>query len=321
MPALQLTLRYRRSCARSEILAVGVSDGPAPAAYAIYPMAQTSQSWVDVFDLHTQRAQSMMSGTHAVFSPHGDRIATLRDSTVKLNGGVEYHYGSTVVIKDVATGKTLAELKDAHAPPLAWSRDGEMLAASEGTGPGVGRVGVWDVSSGTRAGRVMSHIDTVTHASFTPEHNLVTLSRDGTARLTNVRAAKTISRLEVGAGTGGNPRTLAVTPDGSTVASVWGTAVQVWLPRGSHITSYSLNSVRATEGWPLGISPDGRYMVCRTEDGFDIMDVASGAISCEHKTSVLVTAGAFSSDSKVLLLGTIDGNIEVWDLSKEMEKP
>jgi hypothetical protein len=315
-----MLLRYTRSCSRSEITAVGVSAGPTPSVYAIYPMTQASQSWIDVFDLTTQNALCMVSGSHAIFSPQGDRLATLKDMVVKLSGGVEYHHASVVVVRDLA-GKAVAELKDAHAPPLAWSRDGEMLAASEGTGPGVGRVGVWDVSSGTRAGRVMSHIDTVTHASFTPEHNLVTLSRDGTARLTNVRAAKTISRLEVGAGTGGNPRTLAVTPDGSTVASVWGTAVQVWLPRGSHITSYSLNSVRATEGWPLGISPDGRYMVCRTEDGFDIMDVASGAISCEHKTSVLVTAGAFSSDSKVLLLGTIDGNIEVWDLSKEMEKP
>lgn len=318
-PSLRLTLRYRRSCTRNEILAVGISGGPSPTAYAIYPMAQTSQSWIDTFDLQTQRARSIVNGRHALFNPQGDRIATLKDSTVTLNGGVEYHYCSNVVIRDVATGKIITELKDAHAQPLAWSRDGRMLATSESSSPGHGRVGVWDVRSGARTGRVLSHIDTVTHAAFAPSLELVTLSRDGTARVTNVSTGKTVSRLEIGTGVSGNPRTLNLTSNGSTVASVWGTTVQIWLPRANHVTSYSLGSVRATEGWPLCISPDGSYMACRTEDGFDIMDLSSGVVLWEHKSDVPVTSGAFSPDSKVFLLGTMEGSVEVWDLIKETE--
>ncbi|KAI9166578.1 WD repeat-containing protein [Paramyrothecium foliicola] len=312
---LSLELRCRRSCSRSEITAVGISAGSSPSIYAIYAMAQTSQSWVDIFKLADQSALSMFAGTHAIFSPQGDRVATLKDLVIKLSGGVEYRHSSVVVIRDVATGKTVSELKDAHGEPLAWSRDGRILAVNDTANtPGSGRVSVWDVRSGNRVGRLMSHIDTVTHAVFTPACELVTVSRDGTARVSNSAAGKTISRLEVGPGASGNPRTLAVSPEGSTIASVWGSTVQLWLPRANHITSYNLGTVRATEGWPLCISPDCRYMACRTEDGFDIMGVASGTVLWEYHTETLFTAGAFSLDSKTLVLGTMDGNVEVWDM-------
>lgn len=82
------------------------------------------------------------------------------------------------------------------------------------------------------------------------------------------------------------------------------------------MTSYSLGAVRATEGWPLCISPDGRYLACRTEDGFDVMEVSSGAVVSSVESGVLVTAGAFSPDSSVLLLGRMDGVVEVWDLEE-----
>jgi WD40 repeat protein len=167
----------------------------------------------------------------------------------------------------------------------------------------------------------MSHIDKVTHAAFMPDQKLVTLSRDGTVRITDPRTSKTVAKLEI-EGTGStNPRLLAVSPNGRTIVSLWGTTVHIWLPQANHLTSYNLTSTRTTEGWPLSISPDARWMLSRTETGFDIVDVASGRIAWEvHEdggVGDMVTAASFSADTTVLILGRMNGSVEVWDLDEE----
>lgn len=308
---LDLSLRYQRACSRAEITSVGIAPSTS-AAYAIYSSGQITKSWIDIFDLAIQRSCTKTGGPHAVFGPQGNRIATLRDWSVQLAGGVEFQHSSTVIIRDFTTGKTVTELKEARSEPVVWSHDGRFIAAGEGRN----RMGMWDVKTGTRVGRVVSHIDNVIHAAFTSDLHLVTLSRDGTLRITNPVTMKTISRLEVSSST--NPRALAVSPDGTRIVSIWGTTVNIWLPRTNDLTSYNLNTVRRTEGWPLCISPDCRYMACWTEDGFDIMDVSTGAVVFERQEDVLITSGAWSADGGVLVLGRMDGVVQVWDVRDRM---
>ncbi|KAH7170175.1 WD40-repeat-containing domain protein [Dactylonectria macrodidyma] len=304
-----LTLRYRRLCSKAETTTVGISPANS-AAFAIYTAGQTAQTWIDVFDLNSQRGYCKTSGSDATFAPQGNRLATVRDWTVQLAGGVEYRHNTTVLLRDVMTGKTSSELKQASGAPVAWNSDGKLLAASEGQN----RMGIWDVRTGVRIGRVMSHIDTITHAAFMPDNSLVTVSRDGTLRITNVATAKTLRRLEMGNENSANPRGLSVSPDGRRIVSIWGTTVHVWLPRSNDLTSYGLNSVRRNEGWPLCISADCRLIACRTEDGFDIMDVDSGEVVLARDEDVIVTAAAFSVDGQTLVLGKMDGHVEVWDV-------
>ncbi|KAJ4158430.1 uncharacterized protein LMH87_008956 [Akanthomyces muscarius] len=319
---LGLSLRYRKLAARSEIHSVGLSADPLrPVACATFNGGQMDQVWLDIFDLDSQRGLSKVPGGHAAFAPPAApasassvaRVATLRDWTVQLGPGVDYRHSTSLLLRDVHTGKSLLEIKGASGDPVAWSPDGRAVAAAE---PRRHRVGVWDTRTGNLLGRVVSHIDRVEFAAFAPDMNLVTASRDGTLRVTNPATSKTVAKLEIEGLGAGNPRALAVAADG-TIASVWGTSVHVWTPRANHLTSYTLASVRRAEGSPLALSPDGRYMACWTEDGFDVMEVRSGATVAARNGGALVTAAAFSADASVLLLGRMDGHLEVWDLSRK----
>ncbi|TQV94450.1 hypothetical protein V2A60_005493 [Cordyceps javanica] len=318
---LGLSLRYRKLAARSEIHSVGLSaDARDPIAYATFNGGQMDQVWLDIFELNSQRGLSKVPGGHAAFAPavgggtSTARVATLRDWTVQLGPGVDYNHSTSLLLRDVHTGKSLLEIKGACGDPVAWSRDGRAIAAAE---PRRHRIGVWDTRTGALLGRVVSHIDKVAFAAFTPDMHLVTASRDGTLRLTNPATSRTIARLEIEGLGAGNPRALVVAADGGTVVSVWGASVHVWMPRASHVTSYTLASVRRAEGVPLALSPDGKYMLCWTEDGFDIMDVLSGATVAERPGGALVTAAAFSADAGAVLLGRMDGFLEVWDMAKK----
>ncbi|KAI5465431.1 WD40-repeat-containing domain protein [Mariannaea sp. PMI_226] len=306
-PRIGLSLRFSRVCSKAEITSVGISPSTS-AAFAIYKAEQASQSWIDVFDVKTQRGYSKTSGSQAVFSPQGNSIATVRDWTVQLTGGVDIHHSSSILIRDATTGKTSSELKAVTGETIAWSKDGRVLAVGEERN----RVGVWDTRTSKRIGRVMSHFDTITHAAFMPDNSLVTASRDGTLRITNPATAKTLRRLEIEGSS--IPRALAISLGGHRIVSIWGTTVHVWMPYSNDLTSYNLNSVRAKEGWPLCISPDGRYLVCRTEDGFDIMSMASGEVVFERDSDTFVTAGEFSLDGNILILGKMDGTVDVWDV-------
>ncbi|KAM3458560.1 hypothetical protein MY3296_000318 [Beauveria thailandica] len=315
---LTLRLRYRKLTARSEIRSVGLSaDAHNPIAYATFNGGQMDQVWLDVFELNSRRGLSKVSGGHATFAPpvgaSASRIATLRDWTLQLGPGVEYVHSTSLLLRDLHTGKTALEIKGACGDPVAWSPDGRAVAAAE---PRCHRVGVWDARSGALLGRVVSHIDKVDFAAFTPDMHLVTASRDGTLRITDPATSRTTAKLEIEGPGAANPRALVVA-DNDTMMSVWGASVHVWTPRANHLTSYTLASVRRTEGVPLALSPDGKYMLCWTEDGFDIMDVLSGETVAERPGGALVTAAAFSADASVVLLGRMDGFLEVWDIARK----
>ncbi|KAM0452925.1 hypothetical protein ACHAO4_005344 [Trichoderma viride] len=329
--SLSLTLRFARPASRSEITAVGISPS-STVAYAIYAGAQTDQPWIDTFDLRSQTSYSKIIGCVAAFSPKVYsspsspsllRISTITSRSSPASASASSAPASsssssafpriatlsaTLIIREFSSSKPILELKDVTSP-IAWSPDGRSIAAAEPRH----RIGVWDIRTGTRTGRVPGHIDAVTHVAFTPDSHLVTTSRDGTLRVTNPFTMKTLYKLEIESSST-NPRALAVSPDGSTIVSIWGTTVHIWMPQHGQLTSYGLPSTRPCEGWPLCISPDCRYIASWTEEGFDIMDVASGAVICTKEGGPLVTSAAFSTDSKTLVLGRMSGDVEVWNV-------
>jgi hypothetical protein len=80
---------------------------------------------------------------------------------------------------------------------------------------------------------------------------------------------------------------------------------------------YDLDAVRQIEGWPLNISPDCRYVVCRTEDGVDVMDVETGSFLADYPLPAghhLVTSAAFSHNARWLTIGDYHGRVTVLEV-------
>ncbi|KAJ2981643.1 hypothetical protein NQ176_g1893 [Zarea fungicola] len=199
------------------------------------------------------------------------------------------------------------------ASPWSGAQTGAPLPRGE---PQRNQVGVWDACTGALLGRVKSHADEVALAAFMPDGNLVTGSRDSTLRITNPATGRTIAKLEIEGHGAGYPRALIVADD-STIVSIWGSTVYIWFPYASQLVSDNRSSVRRTEGVPLAISTDGKFMLCRNEDGFDIMDILTGATVAECPGGgTLVTSAAFSVDGSMVLLGRVGGFLEVWDIIK-----
>ncbi|KAH8176545.1 WD40 repeat 2 [Sarocladium implicatum] len=329
---MTLALRHQRNCARTEITAIGTSSSSsssttaAPAVFAVYRGASPSISWIDVFNLNSGAAISKISGSGAEFGPSTgsfstqkqQRLATLRDWSAAIGkAGEEVRYATSVLVRDLTAGKTLLEIKNVERGPVVWSADGRMVAAVE---EGGARVGVWDARTGERRGRVMGHNAEVTHTRFTPEGRLVTLSRDGVVRVTNIARGKTEARLVLPAN-GGVPQMLELSEDGRTVTIVLGSNVFTWVPEIGSIDSYDMDAKRKTEGWALCGGAHGRWVINRTEDGFDVMDLRSGEVvgevRREEEEGVVYTAGAWvegAGDDAVVVMGRMDGVVEVWDV-------
>ncbi|KAK0389015.1 hypothetical protein NLU13_2592 [Sarocladium strictum] len=334
---MSLSLLYQRNCSRTEITAIGASSpsslSSAPSVFAVYRGMTPASSWIDVFNLRSGAAISKISGSGAAFAPPAtatsssqQKLATVRDWAAPIGkAGEEVRYGSSILLRDVMAthgGKPLLELKNVEQGPIAWSRDGRLIAAVEGGGEEGSRVGVWDARTGERRGRVLGHSAAVTHIKFTPAGRLVSLGRDGVVRITNVERGRTEGRLVLPVG-GGSAKLLELSEDGRTITSVWGGGgVYTWDTRLGSVDTYETDVKRTTEGWPLSGGANGRWMVSRTEDGFDVMDLRVGEVVGEVKRrgedGIVYTAGAWVEGAAFgdgfVVMGRMDGVVEVWEV-------
>ncbi|KAL2135037.1 hypothetical protein VTI74DRAFT_10074 [Chaetomium olivicolor] len=168
---------------------------------------------------------------------------------------------------------------------------------------------------------LMKHEDEVTQLGFLPpgKHSsgaataLVSAGKDGYVRVTSVESGRTLQKIEIVART--PARMMGIAPDGKLVVTVWGRDVVLWYLDSGRVHTYNLDAVRQSEGWPLCVSPDCRYLCCRTEDGFDVSDVATGKFRGEFAwTGPPITSGAFNSDGTRLAIGDYRGRLQMFEI-------
>jgi len=222
--------------------------------------------------------------------------------------------------------------------PVAWSSDGTMLAATDMKDPSKVLVLRTTGNIARLPERVlMGHMDEVTQLAFLSPISasdgewaqprmvrLVTAGRDGYVRVTDVENNRTLGRISVtGSKASRGPSILCVSPYENMVVTVWDRDVVIWhLERSGGgpgiVETYDLDSVRPTEGWPLAVSPDCRYLVCRTETGFDVSDLLTGKILGSHVWDGLprspITSAAFKSDGTKLAVSDYVGRLAIFEL-------
>lgn len=241
------------------------------------------------------------SGTaHWAFLTDEDPWNSQATATLWQHDGTDYRK-PLLCVGDYVLNKRHQKLRIWGARPLCFSPDGQRLAVVNGRH----RIAFLDAahSFGLRAdGVVTSHTDEVTHAVFTHDsHALVSVSRDGTVRLTDPLNFESLGKFDTG--TWKRPSMVAVTPDSNVVVSVWGDLVYRWNHTTGAVDSYALGSRRVREGWPVALSPDCRFLLCRNEEGADISDAHSGRLLFTVRFNMgFLTAAAFSADSRYVAL-------------------
>ncbi len=227
-------------------------------------------------------------------------------------------------IFDVGRGQRL--LRQAVVPvraPLAWG-PGDLLAGVLVQDPR--RIGLVRLVKGpkdqlcTQNGEVlMGHMDEVTQVEFLPKRwaggqvAVVSAGRDGYVRVTGLESGRTLKKIAVAAR--GAADMMRIAPDGKLVVTVWGRDVVLWYLDSGRVHTYNLDAVRQYECWPLCLSPDCRYLVCRTDEGVDVSDVQTGRFRGECAwPGKPITAAVVNDDGTLLAVGDIGGRIQVYDM-------
>ncbi|GKU03652.1 ribosome assembly protein 4 [Fusarium langsethiae] len=288
---------------------------------------QTLESPTRFYDMKVNQVSCLQNqhGVSMIFSRNGRQWAYLSEEDGKgLNAanhdGVNFKK-PVIYLGDYINGRKVPVAKWPGAKPLAFSQDGNWLAV----GSTKGRVGLVDCSANINRASVVipCHLDEVTHAVFTPDSKLlITQSRDGTIRITNVKTRASIAKLETD--TWKKPLFLGTSPDGEIIVAVWGDTIFHWNHGTAALESYNLSGRRTREGWPVAVSADCRFLCCRTDDGVDVSDLYSGRVLYTIKfQSGFVTAASFSWDGKYLILGKAascmglkvgTSTLDVWEL-------
>ncbi|OLN86430.1 putative WD repeat-containing protein [Colletotrichum chlorophyti] len=289
---------------------------------------------IGLFDASTgQRKRTIKAkGVHMVFSPAQEVVAVLTEHIPEealrsprpiptTHDMVHFEKPALYVVdfSNPSGPDPLRFMLQWHGiRPFSFSPDGQLLAIK-----GVrNRVEIINSARGSGYGVVRNHSDEVTHAEFTPDGDkLVTMSRDGTLRVTHVKSLRSIAKLEVD--NWRNPLQLAVSPIG-VIASIWGRTVTIWDYDTGELNSYDLDTARGSEGFPLAISPDLRWLACRSDDGADVADLATGKVIYSARLeSGFATSAAFSANGQYLVVGrctnghhgrTDSGILNVWEI-------
>ncbi|KAK2045445.1 ribosome assembly protein 4 [Colletotrichum somersetense] len=301
-----------------------------PTAFAV------SSFYMDIaiFDASTgRRTRSIkVKGVHMVFSPMRDSVAVttehLEDGTHRIPKMIPtthdmVHFDKPVLyvvdwVRDNSPGAKRFMLQWHGIRPYSFSPDGQLLAIK-----GVrNRVEIVTSAKGQGYSVLRSHTDEVTHAEFTADGiRLVTMSRDGTLRVSSVESGRNIAKIEIEHWR--NPLQLAVSPTG-VIASIWGREVTIWDYETGAMNGYNLETARGSEGVPLAISPDLRWVAYRSDNGADVTDLATGKVvySARLESGFAVSA-AFSGNSQYLVVGrcmnghharTDSGILNTWEI-------
>jgi WD40 repeat protein/poly(3-hydroxybutyrate) depolymerase len=179
----------------------------------------------------------------------------------------------------------------------------------------------WKAGENTPLSTVPAPKLSVRHIDFTPDSKW--LLGPGPDGLVEVRNARTGQERQPGQGHRGPVWTVAVSPDGRTIASggadrtirLWDLAG--WKPGDPQPPSRILTGHTGTIH-SIAFSPDGKLVASRSDDGtIRLWNAVTGASVRElaRDMKAPVSDVAFSADGKLLATGDEDGSVRLWDVA------
>ena len=233
--------------------------------------------------------------TDIEFSPDSERLAI--------------SHASAAGLWDPDSGDQVASLDYGEGSPtvLAFSPNGEYLAAGSGPAAGANTARVWNVDSREQVAQV-SHEGSLLDIEFSPDGtHLATASDDKTARLWEVSSGDEITRVEHE----DLVSSVDFSPDGRYLSTAsYDNTARVWdLFMGGEEVARAIHGDAAKEAV---FSPDGGYLATASDDNTArVWDVAGR----EFAQMVHTDANAFaaSPDGRYLATAGMDGTVRVWD--------
>ena len=272
-------------------------------------------------------ASASQDNTIKLWKADGSLITTLKDPSLRDQGEVAHaasvlevnfspdgqtlasaSMDNTVKIWNVADGKLLKTFSDSNwISSVSFSPNEQIVA----TACADKTVKIWSLNHDQPPKVLQGHTDTVMDVSFNKEGNLLaSVSKDGSVRLWNTRTWKLQRIFQT---PGAQIYGVSFSPDSRLIASSSGDSpIRLWTLNSSTPTKPELVK---KSGLNVRFSQDGQTIAAAGQDGV-IRLLNKKGVPLEELRGHQQSAGTVRfnpTDSNMLVSGSLDGTIRVWD--------